>query len=116
MRRIAPETIFAGLPGIFHPGAPTADIGCGSGRDVAWLRDLGNQAVGYDASEGMLREARAAYPGIDVRHDSLPELASIPDGAYANVLCSAVLMHLPREDLITAAINLARILAPGGRL
>jgi SAM-dependent methyltransferase len=62
MRRIAPETIFAGLPGIFHPGAPTADIGCGSGRDVAWLQGLGYQAVGYDASEGMLRQARAAFP------------------------------------------------------
>jgi SAM-dependent methyltransferase len=116
MRHVAPESIFAGLPGIFHPGAPTADIGCGSGRDVAWLRGLGYQVVGYDASEGMLRQARAAFPGINVRRDGLPELASIPDGAYTNVLCSAVLMHLPREDLITAAINLARILAPGGRL
>jgi hypothetical protein len=28
MRHIAPATIFAGLPGLFHPGAPTADIAC----------------------------------------------------------------------------------------
>jgi SAM-dependent methyltransferase len=64
----------------------------------------------------MLCEARAAYPGIDVREDSLPDLASAPDEAYANALCSAVLMHLPRDDLIAAVLSLARVLRPGGRL
>src|SRR5690242_8363380 len=81
MRRLDPEKIYPGLPGLFHAGRSTADIGCGSGRDLAWLQKLGYQVVGYDASEGMLGEARTAYPGIDVRPDTLPDLASIPDGA-----------------------------------
>jgi SAM-dependent methyltransferase len=116
LRLVAADDLLAVLRGLFHPGAPTADVGCGSGRDVAWLLQHGYPTVGYDASTGMLREAQAAYPGIDVRQESLPDLAGIPDAAYANVLCSAVLMHLPREDLITAALNLARILRPEGRL
>ena len=36
--------------------------------------------------------------------------------AFANGLCSGVLMHLPREHLPPAVLTLARILKPGGRL
>ena len=116
MRRFAPEMIYVGLSDIFHAGRATADIGCGSGRDAAWLQALGYQVVGYDASTGMLHEARTVFPDSDLRQDSLPDLAYILDGAYWNVLCSAVLMHLPQEDLPVAMVALARILVPGGRL
>jgi trans-aconitate methyltransferase len=40
----------------------TADIGCGSGREVAWLNANGFPASGFDASEGLLAEARRRYP------------------------------------------------------
>ncbi len=46
----------------------------------------------------------------------LPELATIRDHRYQNVLCSAVLMHVQRENLIGVALNLARILQRVGRL
>ncbi len=100
----------------FYPGRPTADIGCGAGRDVAWLREQGFPVVGYDASSGMLEQARAAYPEIEVRQAALPDLAEIPDESYDNVQCVATLMHLHREDIITAVLSLARILKPEGRL
>ena len=77
----------------FHPGQLTADLGCGSGRDVDWLNRHGFPAIGYDASLAMLAEAHAAYPDIELYEAALPDLAGIPDSAYTNVLCSAVLMH-----------------------
>ncbi len=100
----------------FRPAAPTADIGCGSGRDTAWLNQAGFPTVGYDASLGMLAAARAAYPQLDLRQADLPELVGIADAAYNNVLCSAVLMHLPAAALVPALAALRRILAPAGRL
>jgi SAM-dependent methyltransferase len=115
-RLIAPTELLQHVRGFFHPGQPTADIGCGSGRDVAWLNAQGFPATGYDASPAMLSEARAAFPGIDVREAALPGLDGIADRAYMNVLCSAVLMHLRREELGSAAASLARVLRPGGRL
>jgi SAM-dependent methyltransferase len=115
-RLIAPTELLQHARGFFHPGQPSADIGCGSGRDVAWLNAQGFPANGYDASPAMLHEARAAFPGIDVREAALPGLNGIANQAYANVLCSAVLMHLRREDLGSAVGNLARVLRPGGRL
>jgi trans-aconitate methyltransferase len=42
----------------FVKGGTTADIGCGSGREVAWLNANGFPAEGFDASEGLLAEAR----------------------------------------------------------
>lgn len=111
-----PAALYRLIERVFVPGAPTADIGCGSGRDTAWLVARGFPATGYDASPGMLAEARAAYPGLDLRLSALPDLAEIPDGAFTNVLCSAVLMHLPAESIEGALAALCRIVAPGGRL
>lgn len=102
--------------GFFHPGALTADIGCGSGRDVAWLVNQGFPTVGYDASAAMLAEAQKAYPTIDVRNDSLPALATIEDATYSNILCLATLMHLPASTIPAAISSIARVLQPGGRL
>ena len=56
----------------FRPGRPTADIGCGSGREVAWLSAHGFPAVvGYDPSTGLLSQARARYPHLTFRHRGL---------------------------------------------
>ncbi len=115
-RLILPTELLQFAHAFFHPGQSTADLGCGSGRDVDWLNHHDFPATGYDASPAMLAEARTAYPDIELYEAALPDLAGIPDGAYANVLCSAVLMHLPREHLVTAAFNLARVLHSGGRL
>ncbi|NCC31666.1 MAG: methyltransferase domain-containing protein [Chloroflexia bacterium] len=104
------------VAGFFVPGAPTADIGCGVGRDSAWLSTQGFPTVGIEPSAALRAQAQAAFPGLDLREDALPDLARLPDQAFVNVLCSAVLMHLPAADLIGAALALVRILKPGGRL
>src|ERR1700721_4353500 len=70
----------------YFPPGPTADIGCGSGREVAWLAANDFPATGFDPSEGLLREARARYPGLPFRPAALPELAGIADASFANVL------------------------------
>ena len=46
----APTDMYALLGEYFVPGGATADIGCGAGRDTAWLNENGFPAVGYDPS------------------------------------------------------------------
>ncbi len=104
------------MAGENHPGAPARDVGSGSGRDDAWLNQHGYPAIGLEPSPMMIAEARKAYPDIEVRLYSLPELTTIEDASFDNVLCVAVLMHLPPIDLRCAVVHLARILRPGGRL
>ena len=111
----APVDLHTLIQRYFRSG-PTADIGCGSGREVAWLAANGFPATGFDPSEGLLREARARYPGLPFRHAALPELAGIADASFANVLCETVIMHLAAGDIADAVRNLLRILSPGGVL
>jgi SAM-dependent methyltransferase len=99
----------------FKPG-PTADIGCGSGRDTAWLSHAGLPTIGYDPSEGLLAEARRLHPRIRFHRSSLPELHGIANASLTNVLCETVIMHL-RPSLITPSVQkLLAILQPGGTL
>jgi SAM-dependent methyltransferase len=99
----------------FRPGL-TADIGCGCGREVAWLDTNGFPAIGYDASEGLLAQARSRYPGLRFEAAALPELAGIADGAFDNVLCETVIMHLARAAIAPAVRRLVAILKSGGIL
>ena len=97
------------------PGGATADIGCGNGRDTAWLAAHGYRAHGFDASAGLLREAARLYPGIAFDTATLPALAEI-DRTFDNVVCETVIMHLPAESITLAVDSLQRILRPDGIL
>jgi SAM-dependent methyltransferase len=99
----------------FTPG-PTADIGCGSGRDAAWLDANGFPAVGFDASEGLLEEARRRHPGVRFAHAALPALDGLEPVSFTNVLCETVIMHLPAADIPVSVRRLVDILRPSGTL
>src|ERR1700760_2594817 len=71
----------------FINGGAPADIGCGSGREVAWLNANGFPASGFDASEGLLAEARRRYPQLEFVNAELPRLGDIAPSSYENVLC-----------------------------
>ena len=99
----------------FKPGR-TADIGSGSGREVAWLADNGFDAVGYEPSRGLREEAQRRYPALCFEDTALPELAGIADASFDNVLCETVLMHLDAAEIEPAVARLVSILMPGGTL
>jgi SAM-dependent methyltransferase len=110
-----PSDLHALVRRYFRPGA-TADIGCGSGREVAWLVANGFPAIGYDASAGLLGEARARYPGLRFEAAALPELREITDESFDNVLCETVVMHLAPDAIAPSVRRLMAILKPSGVL
>jgi ubiquinone/menaquinone biosynthesis C-methylase UbiE len=110
-----PADLHAAIRKYFRNG-PTADIGCGSGRDVAWLSAHGFRCVGYDASEGLLAEARRRYPDLKFVASALPELSGIEDASFDNVLCETVIMHLPAAAVAAAVKRMLAILKAGGTL
>ncbi|KVL14852.1 class I SAM-dependent methyltransferase [Burkholderia sp. MSMB1826] len=111
----APDDMYALLEQHFSPGL-TADVGCGAGRDTAWLASRGFDVRGYDASAALLDEARRRHPGLVFELAALPALAGVPSGAFCNVLCETVVMHLEQADAAAAAARLADLLMPGGTL
>src|SRR5260221_11752293 len=54
----APGDLQEVVEGFFVRGGNSADIGCGRGREGAWLNSNGYSATGLYASEGLLREQR----------------------------------------------------------
>jgi SAM-dependent methyltransferase len=111
----APDDLHTAVTRFFQPGR-TADIGCGSGREVGWLWRRGFPAVGYDPSQCLLDEARARYPDLTFASSALPDLAEVPAGHWDNVLCETVIMHLARNQIGPAVARLMAILRPGGTL
>jgi SAM-dependent methyltransferase len=110
-----PDDLYAALTEFFRPG-PSVDIGCGSGRDTAWLQAQGFRALGVDASAGLLAEAARRHPCVRFVRDTLPGLATLASGGFANVLCETVIMHLPAASAEAAVRRLADLLASGGTL
>ncbi len=98
----------------FVKGGTTADIGCGSGREVAWLNANGFPAEGFDASDGLLAEARSRYPHLKFSHADLPDLAGVAANTYDNVLCETVIMHLDRALIAPSVRRMLDIAKPGG--
>jgi len=100
----------------FFTHGPTIDVGCGSGRDAGWLNTNGFPALGVDASEGLLREARRSFPSIPFDLGALPDLSDVARDSFQNVLCETVLMHLSPADIAPATQTLIDLLVPGGVL
>jgi len=98
----------------FIRNGATADIGCGSGREVAWLNASGFPASGFDASEGLLVEARRRYPDLKFVDAELPDLAGVVAEMYDNVLCETVIMHLDRALIVPSVRRMFEIVEPGG--
>src|SRR5918912_3501299 len=97
-----------------RPGERVLDLGCGSGRFVAELREAGADPVGVEIAEAALERARAVAPGADLRllepDGSLPlEHASVD-----LVWCSEVLEHV--ADTEHVLLEARRVLRPGGRI
>lgn len=75
----------------------------------------GFRVTACEPAAAMRAEPLAALPDLDVPAAALPDLDGVPDQPCANVLCNAVLIHLPAGQLGRAIQSLARILAPCGR-
>lgn len=97
------------------PATAYLDAGCGDGRYLAALAaELPERVAGVDISERILETARRqAPPGAELRQANLERLP-FPDGEFDLVLSTQVIEHVLDPPL--AAVELARVLRPGGVL
>ncbi|GEN08071.1 Methyltransferase domain-containing protein [Myxococcus fulvus] len=111
------------LPAVLHSlgdltRSDVLDFGCGAGLYTRLLAGQGaRRVVGYDESEGMLREARhreaKEQRGIEYVSQLTPALAH----RFDVVLSVYVLPYVAsRDGLRQMCASMARMLRPGGRL
>lgn len=96
------------------------DVGAGSGRDAAWLAELGFDVVAAEPEAGMRRAAVLHHPEAAVRwvDDRLPGLERVHalGLSFDLILLAAVWQHVAPADRQRAFRRLATLIAPGGVL
>ncbi|REK91678.1 class I SAM-dependent methyltransferase [Streptomyces inhibens] len=101
----------------YAAGPRVLDLGCGTGRDAAYLHAAGRSVVGADLSDAMLTYARSHHPGprytrVDLRGFQFPRRS------FDAVVCldSALLYCHTNAELDGLLASCRRALAPGGLL
>jgi len=97
-------------------GGDVLELGCGTGKNTAWLAERARTVVALDFSAGMLARARERVRTASVsfvRHD-VRDPWPVPGAACDVVIGNLVLEHV--EELAPVYREAARVLRPGGRL
>jgi SAM-dependent methyltransferase len=96
------------------PRLAILDFGCGPGRDLKVLADLGHIAVGLEGAAHFVVMARA-HSGCKVWQQDFLKL-NLPDNHFDGVFANAALFHVPSQELPRVLLELHASLKPGGVL
>ena len=91
------------------------ELGCGTGKNTAFLVQIADKVHALDFSEGMLEKARQKVNSGNIRF-SVADLTTpwpCEDEAYGLIVCNLVLEHIEGLDHIFSEV--ARTLQPRGR-
>ena len=101
-------------------GSKILDIGFGSGRDLAFLRDNGFDVWGIDPAQQFVDHAKKRFPDIAGHFfkSSLPNLDIPKELQYSfdGIILVAVWMHLPKSMYADAIRALCTLLKPQGKI
>lgn len=90
------------------------DAGCGPGEETGFFVEHGLEAVGVDAAERMIEQARERNDG-DYRVMDLRDLG-FDDNVFDGVWCNVTMQFFPPDQMETVLDELDRVLKPGGIL
>ena len=90
------------------------DFGCGPGRDLKAIKDLGHEPVGLDGSARFAEMARD-FSGCEVWHQDFLKL-QLPAEYFDGIFANASLFHVPSQELPRVMQELCKTLKPRGVL
>ncbi|MFZ5509164.1 MAG: class I SAM-dependent methyltransferase [Pseudomonadota bacterium] len=105
-------TLLRHLPG----AAPCRilDLGCGPGRDLETLRQLGHDPIGLEACPAFVAMARQ-YSGCEVWQQDFLRL-ELPAQFFDGIFANASLFHVPKSEIRRVLGELRASLRPAGVL
>lgn len=93
-------------------GVSILDVGCGSGRDMVWLKNRGYQPLGFEGSPGLAKLAREAS-GCNVLEGNF-ETFDFSTLSVDAILLITALVHVPHHRFGSCFLNITQALNPGG--
>ncbi len=93
----------------FALGSHILDIGCGSGRDILWLKNKGFKVTGFERSSGLADLARK-NSGCEVIEGDFETFDFSRLSADA-ILASGSLVHTPHNRLQDVIKNISQVLS-----
>lgn len=99
------------------PGGRLLELGCGSGRDAAFMVRQGFKVLATDGSPSMVEQAKHHHPELvgHVVHLKLPGGLSNELGKFDGIYAVAVLMHLCVKEIENTISAVNTLLIPKGR-
>ncbi|MFD1744727.1 class I SAM-dependent methyltransferase [Rhizobium helianthi] len=106
------ETVYLRhFAGCLSPGDFVLELGCGSGRDSAFLLSRG---LRMKPTDGIAEMAEAAQSRLGVPVDVLPFDQIAFEAEFEGVWANACLLHVPRLELPAILNRIHRALKPSG--
>lgn len=95
------------------PGAGALDLGCGNGKDAAYLMSKKISATGADYSRGMLRVAKERNESIPFIQMDMRQLG-LESGIISGVWANGCVYHVPKADFTKVLLEVNRVLGCDG--
>ena len=111
---IDPASFLSPLVSSLARGSTVLDVGCGSGRDMKWLKDRGFRPAGFERSRGLAALARE-YSGCPVLEGDF-ESYDFSGMEMDTVLLVGALVHVPHESFQAVFSRILKALKPGGHV
>jgi cyclopropane fatty-acyl-phospholipid synthase-like methyltransferase len=111
---VDPESFLMPLVKKLKPGARILDIGCGSGRDLLWMKQRGFRVIGFERSPGLADLARE-NSGCDIIKGDFDSYDFSQFQVDALILIGA-LVHVPHEKLSDMLCKVLKAVRPDGHL
>jgi len=105
------------LSSSLESGGRLLELGCGSGRDAAFMVSQGFNVLATDGSASMVEQAKLHHPELSahVVHLKLPDGLSNALGIFDGIYAVAVLMHLSVQEIENTITAVNSLLATKGR-
>ncbi len=102
----------------FSKNSNLMEIGCGSGRDAAFMLKNGYHVLGIDASKNMIYEAKKLHPELKeiLKVSIVPEDLDFKESYFDGIYSIATLMHLKESDIDKTLAKIYKFLKNKGRL
>ncbi len=91
------------------------DVGCAGGFKTNYIKEKGYNVEGIDFSEEMIKYAKERFKGINFEVRNLYDIDKI-DKNYDGIFSQAVLLHIPKKDILSILEKIKSRLNKGGYL